>query len=138
MAQDLVTLLVGIPFLLVSLRWARTGARAGHLALCGAIAYVFVQYFLYLAMATYNELFLLWTALVLLSFQALVRLLLAAPASLFEPTALSNLARGFVGWVLLVNGALIGLLWISVVVPPLLAGSLYPEGLAHFTTLIVQ
>ena len=36
------------------------------------------------------------------------------------------------------NGALIGLLWLSVVVPPLLQGTLYPAGLAHFTTMIVQ
>jgi len=61
LAQDVVTLAVGVPFLLLTLAWARTGARAGHLALSGAVAYLFVQYFLYLGMATYNELFLLWS-----------------------------------------------------------------------------
>ncbi len=83
LAQDVVTLAVGVPFLLLSLAWARRGARAGHLALSGAVAYLFVQYFLYLAMATYNELFLLWVALVLLSSQALIRLMLARPPSVF-------------------------------------------------------
>jgi hypothetical protein len=47
LAQDAVTLIVGIPFLLLTLAWARRGARVGHLALSGAIAYLFVQYFLY-------------------------------------------------------------------------------------------
>ncbi|HYO98536.1 MAG TPA: hypothetical protein VER33_28735, partial [Polyangiaceae bacterium] len=36
------------------------------------------------------------------------------------------------------NGGLIALLWLSAIVPPLLAGTLYPAGLAHFTTMIVQ
>jgi hypothetical protein len=138
LAQDVVTLAVGIPFLLVSLIWARRGSRAGHLALSGAVGYLLVQYTLYLAMATYNELFLVWVSLVLLSFQTLVRLLLAVPASAFAVSGDSPGGRRFVGVFLIVNGALIALLWLSVIVPPLLAGTLYPAGLAHFTTMIVQ
>lgn len=138
LAQDLVTLLVALPFLLIALAWARHGSRAGHLALCGAVAYLFVQYFLYLAMATYNELFLLWVALVMLTFHALVRLLLAVPPSAFAVSGGSMAARRFVGGFLLLNGGLIALLWLSAIVPPLLAGTLYPAGLAHFTTMIVQ
>jgi hypothetical protein len=42
------------------------------------------------------------------------------------------------GIFLIVNTLGISLLWLSVVVPPLLDGSIYPEGLDHFTTLIVQ
>ena len=138
LAQDLVTLFVGVPFLLVALAWARRGSRAAHLALCGAVGYLLVQYMLYLAMATYNELFLLWVAIVLLAFQALVRLLLARPARDFERPALPLYARRFVGGFLLVNGTLISLLWLRVIVPPLLEGTLYPAGLAHLTTLVVQ
>ena len=44
----------------------------------------------------------------------------------------------FAGGFLVVNAVLIGLLWSSVVVPPLLDGSLYPVSLQHYTTLIVQ
>lgn len=38
----------------------------------------------------------------------------------------------------MVNSILIGLLWLSVVVPPLVDGTIYPDGLEHYTTLIVQ
>jgi hypothetical protein len=138
LAQDVVTLAIGVPFLLLSLGWARRGSRAGYLALTGAVGYLLVQYVMYLAMATYNELFLVWVALVLFSFQALVRLLLAAPTSTFAIPAPHRVARRFVGAFLLLNGALIALLWLSVIVPPLLAGTLYPAGLAHLTTMIVQ
>lgn len=138
LAQDLVTLAVGVPFLLAALRWARRGSRAGHLALAGAVAYLLVQYVLYLAMATYNELFLLWVAIVQLGFQALVRLLLSVRAADFEEPAGAPYARRSVGLFLIANGVLIALLWLGVLVPPLLAGRLYPAGLAHFTTMIVQ
>jgi hypothetical protein len=137
-AQDIVTLAVGIPFLLLSLVWARRGTRGGHLALTGAIAYLFVQYFLYLGMATYNELFLLWVALVAVSFQLLVRMLLSVPPSVFATEAIGPGRRRYVGGFLLVNGTLIAILWLSVIVPPLLDGTLYPAGLSHFTTMIVQ
>jgi len=138
LAQDLITLAVGVPFLLLALVWARTGSRAGHLALCGAVGYLFVQYLMYLAMATYNELFLLWVALVLLSFQTLASLLLSVPASSFTVHGDPVWRRRWVGGFLWVNGTLIGLLWLSVIVPPLLKGTLYPAGLAHLTTMIVQ
>ncbi|MDQ3262457.1 MAG: hypothetical protein M3Y59_02175 [Myxococcota bacterium] len=138
LAQDLVTLVLGLPFLGFALVWARRGSRAGHLALTGAAAYLFVQYTMYLAMGTYNELFLLWVLLVLLTFQVLVRLLLAAPASNFKVSSDSNAARRFVGGLLVLNGVLIALLWLGVVIPPFLAGTHLPVGLAHFTTLIVQ
>lgn len=138
LAQDAITLAAGVPFLLITLAWARRGARAGHLALTGAVAYLFVQYVMYLAMATYNELFLLWVALVLLSSQALFRLLLAVPPAAFAREATSTAQRRYVGGFLIVNGALITLLWLQVIVPPLLDGTIYPAGLAHFTTMIVQ
>ncbi len=138
LAQDLITLAVGVPFLLGALWWARRGSRAGHLALTGAVAYLFVQYVMYLAMGTYNELFLLWVVIVQLAFLSLVRLLLAAPAEIFEAPAPPTYVRRSVGWFLITNAALIALLWASVIVPPLLSGRLYPPGLAHFTTMIVQ
>jgi hypothetical protein len=138
LAQDAVTLAIGLPALLAALLAARRGSAVGHLALCGAVAYLFVQYVLYLAMATYNVLFLLWVAIVGSSAQALVRLLLAVPAARFVPTPDRPAARRFVGVFLLVNGALVASLWLSMVVPPLLDGTLYPPALAHLTTLVVQ
>lgn len=138
LAQDLVTLVLVVPLLAGVALWARRGSRASHLVLTGIVAYLFVQYTLYLAMATYNELFLVWVALVLCTFQMLVRLLLAHPASHFAVAGQPPIGRRFVGGFLLLNGTLITLLWLSVLLPPLLDGSLYPAGLAHLTTMVVQ
>jgi len=138
LAQDVVTLVIGVPMLFVALWLARQGSRVGYLLLTGATGYLFVQYVLYLAMATYNELFLLWVALVLLLFQVLVRLLLRGAAQASEWPAPPNPVRRYVGFFLLANAALIALLWLSGIVPPLLEGRLYPDGLAHLTTMVVQ
>lgn len=138
LAQDLVTLLVGIPVLLLSLWLTHRGSKIGYLMLTGSVGYLFVQYTLYLAMAMYNELFLLWVALVLLSFQVLARLLVGGMRAVATPTPPSMATRRFVGSFLIVNATLIGLLWLSVVIPPLVEGTLYPDGLEHFTTMIVQ
>jgi hypothetical protein len=137
-AQDAITLAVGVPFLVYALLRARRGGRAAHLALAGGVAYLLVQYVMYLAMATYNELFIVWIVTVQLAFQAFVRLLLAQPAADFEVPDAPAGTRRFVGFFLIGNGALITLLWLGVIVPPLLEGALYPKGLAHFTTMIVQ
>jgi hypothetical protein len=137
LAQDLVTLIVAVPMLIVTLVLARRRSRAGYVALTGTVGYLFVQYTLYLAMATYNELFLLWVLLVLLTSQALVRLLLAG-MPVGEGASASLGTRRYVGAFLLLNGTLIALLWLGVVVPPLISGALYPEGLAHLTTMVVQ
>ncbi len=137
LAQDLVTLFVAVPALIVTLMAARRGSRAGYVALTGVTGYLFVQYLLYLALATYNELFLIWVVLVLLASQCLIRLLLGA-SQIVEPIVWPPLTRRYVGGFLIVNGTLIGLLWLSVIVPPLVDGSLYPADLDHLTTMIVQ
>ncbi len=138
LAQDVVTLLIGVPTLLASLWLARRGSGVGYFLLTGTIGYLFVQYVLYLAVATYNELFLLWVVLILLLFQVLVRLLLWGATQTSGWPAPTNSVRRYVGSFLLANGALIALLWLSVIVPPLVDGRLYPDGLAHLTTMVVQ
>lgn len=138
LAQDLVTLLVAVPLLLVGLWLSRRGSRVGYFVLTGTVAYLFIQYFLYLAMATYNELFLAWVALLMLSAQALVRLLLHGVGKFGASSSASPGARRYVGAFLIGSAVLIGLLWFSVLVPPLLDGRLYPDGLNHLTTMIVQ
>lgn len=137
LAQDLVTLGLALPVLLIALLVARRGSRAAALVVTGAVAYLVVQYALYLGLALYNELFLLWVAILMISFQILVRLLTAEPATAFAVSTTRG-RRRYVGGFLVVNGALIILLWLQVIVPPLVDGTLYPAGLAHFTTMFVQ
>lgn len=197
---------------------ARDGSRSGNgrsdarprLVLSGVLLYLLVTYTFYLAMATYNALFLVYALLMGCSFFALALVLLdvgrematgggeaqdvnregaaqgaeatthgrgaahgvaepthgrgvtdgetgaapgesrGAPAAAASgaptPTSASTArlvlrapgSRRLWGAVLIANAALIGLLWLSVVVPPLVDGTVYPAAVQHYTTLIVQ
>ncbi len=135
-AQDYVTLFVVLPVLLISAFRIRRASPAGKVLLSGTLAYLFVQYLFYMIMAAYSPLFLIYTSLVTATFFAFILSLRPVDVSRFSNS--STFPRRYIGVFLLANTALISLLWLSVVVPPLLDGSIYPKEVEHYTTLIVQ
>lgn len=137
-AQDYVTLLVGIPVLLLSLVWARSGSLRGRFILAGTLGYFWVTYLFYLVMAMYNVLFLVYAGLLGISFFALSLTLLS-----FKPDELPALFHDqkpvkWTGGFLIFNSLAIGLLWLGIVVPPLMDGTIIPPETEHYTTLVVQ
>lgn len=138
LAQDVVTLALGVPLLILSLLFSLRGSIRWRLVLAGVLGYFLVTYLFYLAMAYYNPLYLVYVILLGCSFFSLAFTLvsfdlrdLTAKVAPWAPT------RG-AGIFLMANALLIGGLWLSIVVPPLLDGSIYPKSLEHYTTLIVQ
>ena len=137
-AQDYVTLLVGIPLLAASFLLARRDSMRGRFLLAGSLGYFTVTYVFYLCMAVYNELFLLWVLLASASFYAFILTVLSFDLDGIRAWFDSRAPHRLVGGFLMFNAGLIGVMWFGVVVPPLLDGSIYPADLYHFTTLIVQ
>lgn len=137
-AQDYVTLFLAIPLLLIALTWARKGSLRGRYLLAGTLAYFLVTYLFYLVMAMYNILFLVYTALLGLSFFALALVLLSFKPEQLPGQFSNNTPVKITGGFLIFNSAAIGSLWLGVVVPPLLDGSVIPAQTEHYTTLIVQ
>lgn len=137
-AQDFVTLLLGIPLLLISLILFRKGSFMGKVLLAGTLGYFMVTYIFYLTMAMYNEMYLVWVLLASASFFGFLMTMLTFDLKGVKDRYGMNLPRRTLGIFLIINSILIGLLWLSVVLPPILDGSIYPDGLEHYTTLIVQ
>jgi len=137
-AQDYVTLFLAVPLLLISLVWARNGSLRGRFLLAGTLAFFLVTYLFYLVMGMYNVLFLVYAALLGLSFFAFVQTLLGFEVEHlvghFGESTPSKLAGGFQ----IFNSFAIGFMWLGIVVPPLLDGSIIPQQVEHYTTLIVQ
>lgn len=137
-AQDVVTLLIGIPLLVISLILAQRGSLKGRFLLAGTLAYFLVTYLFYLVMAMYNALFLMYAAVLGTSFFAFILTMLSfKPEKLsgqFDTSTPAKTAGGF----LIFNSVVIALLWLGIVVPPLLDGSIIPKATEHYTTLIVQ
>lgn len=137
-AQDYVTLIIGIPLLLFSLVYSRKGSLKGRYILAGTLGYFLVTYLFYLVMGMYNHLFLVYTALLGTSFFAFTTTLFSfdlnrLPQAFSAPVPIKS-AGGF----LILNALLIAMLWLEIVVPPLLDGSIIPVEAEHYTTLIVQ
>jgi hypothetical protein len=70
--NDLVTLLVAVPGLVIGLLLARRGSRRGQLIWMGMLAYMLYNYVFYLYGAVFNRFFLLYVALVSLSIVTLI------------------------------------------------------------------
>lgn len=137
-AQDYVTLFAAIPLLLIALVWARTGSLKGRYFLSGILGYFLVTYLFYLVMGMYNALFLVYVALLSMSFFAFTLTMLS-----FEPNTLPERFNEetpvkSTGGFLIFQCIAITLMWLGVVIPPLLSGEIIPKQVEHYTTLIVQ
>ncbi|MFP4363206.1 MAG: hypothetical protein ACLFR1_05005 [Spirochaetia bacterium] len=136
--QDYVTLFIAIPLVLIFLLWSRSGSVRGMIALAGTLGYFLVTYLFYIIMAMYNFLFLLYAFLLGTVFFAFTLIMLDLGSKNMKQHFSEKAPAGFAGGLLIVNSLLIGLLWLSRIIPPLLDGSIYPASLQHYTTLIVQ
>lgn len=136
-AQDFVTLLIAVPLLLIALAMVRKGSLKGMILLAGTVGYFFLTYLFYLAMAMFNELFLVYVLLLSTSFFALFLILRALHSVNLIHSFDSRLPVNILGWFLIFNSLLIGMLWLSVVIPPIFT-KVPPVDLDHYTTLIVQ
>ena len=137
-AQDWITLCLAVPVLLAALLLFRRGSLRGHYLLSGTLGYFLVTYLFYTAMAMYNELFLLYAGLLCTSLFAFLLTLFAYTPHDTDGAFSSRRLLSKAGIFLIADSCLVALLWLGVVVPPLLDGSLYPAALQHYTTLIVQ
>ncbi|MHC1780239.1 MAG: hypothetical protein AB9922_08385 [Bacteroidales bacterium] len=137
-AQDYITLIVGVPLLLISLFLALRGSFRGRFLLAGVLNYFFITYLFYMNMAMYNHFFLIYVVLTGLSFFAFAISLLSIGIKDLSDKFSNKTPFKFVGLFLIINSILIALLWLSVVVPPLMDKTIYPDAVDHFTTLVVQ
>jgi hypothetical protein len=137
-AQDYITLFAGIPLLAISLFMARKGSLKGKYLLAGTLGYFLVTYLFYTVMGMYNEMFLAYVILMGASFYAFLLTLLSFGINEVKEKFKASTPVKATGGFLIFNSIAIGLLWLSIVVPPLLNGTIIPLQVEHYTTLIVQ
>lgn len=137
-AQDYVTLIVGIPLLLVSFFRSGKNSLRERFLLAGTSGYFLVTYLFYMCMAMYNKLFLIYIILTSASFFALASTMFSLNSEQLSSYFSQKLPVKLIGGFLIFNTIAIGLLWLSVILPPLIEGVIYPAALEHYTTLIVQ
>lgn len=136
-AQDYVTLFVAVPLLLISLYLYRKDSLRGKILLTGTTGYLLVTYLFFTLMAMYNVLFLPWVLLLSLCFFTFLLLFRSLDAAAMHAAMHTRLPARFIGGFLMFSSISIGLLWLSIVLPHAVRGTIPPET-EHYTTLVVQ
>jgi len=105
LSNDLVNLLVGLPFLIVSIWLTHRGKLVGLLAWPGSLLYVAYNYIAYLFGIPFNWLTIVFLALVLLSISAILVLLKNIDSQSVQRKLTNTAPVKISGWVLLLFGA---------------------------------
>jgi hypothetical protein len=135
-AQDWVTLVLGLPLLVASLLWARRGSLRGRLLLTGTLAYFLYTYASYTFLAMFNQLFLVYVLDMCASLYAFVLCMASFDVEDLAKHVSPQLPVGFVGGFLIFISAAIGLMWLGRIAPGMSGG--VPAGLEHYSTLVIQ
>lgn len=126
--QDLVSLMVGLPLLIISLLYTIRGSERALLVWLGTLMYILYTYLTYAFNSVFNEFFLVYVALVSLSFFTLVNALLLIDAKQLRLHFSEKTPVKTVSIYLLAVALLVFLGWMKQILPALLTGQL-PESI---------
>jgi hypothetical protein len=135
--QDIVTLVVGIPMLLVALKLYRQGGMRGQLLLAGTLAYFLYTYTSMAFGAAFNFMFLVYVALFSLSLFAFIIAVLTVDMRALPSYFTERLPRRGIAIFMFAGAAFLLLAWLGRIVPALFTGT-PPFGLESNTTLYIQ
>jgi len=121
--QDAATLVVGLPVLALGLRSALRGSVRGRVVWLGGLAYMTYVWVSVAVQVPFNELFLVYVALFGLSLLTFVGGTVTTDADAVRRAVEGRLDAARYAAALAVVGLVLAALWLSDVVPPLLAGS---------------
>lgn len=123
---DLTTLAMAVPVLVASLVVARRGSRTAQALWMGALAYSVYDYAYYSFGARFNDVFVIHMAALVLSTVAFVQAALT-----FDLAGIAARVRGraarWIGGFLVLNGVVLGTLWIVLAIRWALTGRLMGE-----------
>lgn len=136
-ASDWITILLGIPVLLLSLRAYVRNSLKGQLVLIGILSYFIYTYTSYVFLWFYNPLFLIYVANMSLSLFATVGLICSMDFMAFGKSIdTSKKTKGYAMVQIIVSLGM-GLMWLGVIIPTIQPARA-PAILEHYTTLVIQ
>jgi hypothetical protein len=135
--QDVVTLFLGIPLLLLSLLLYLRGSLRGQLLLTGTLGYFLYTYGSMAFLTAYNPLFLVYATLFSASLFAFVLAFTSIDTQALPSHFSPHLPPRGIAVFLFAIGVFLLLLWLGLIVPPLAQGQA-PQGLESTTTLVIQ
>ncbi len=135
--QDVVTLVLTLPVLVISTWLAFRGSLKGKLLLSGTLGYFLYTYMMMSFQTAYNPFFLIYVALFSLSLYAFVLSMMSFDLEELPRHFSARLPRRGIAVFLFVAGGFLLLAWLGRIVPPLLQNQA-PVGIESTTTLVIQ
>ncbi len=136
-AQDAVTLILGIPLLITGIVLTRKGSLRGHLLLTGTLGYFLYTYTSYVFLAAFNHLFLLYVVLFSLILFAFILSMKDLNPEIITSHISDKFPRRGIATFMMILAGFLSLAWLGRIVPALIAGT-PPFGLESYTTLVIQ
>jgi len=135
--QDIVTLVIGLPLLLISLLIYRKNLLKGKLLLAGTLGYFLYTYTSYSFLCMYNSFFLIYVMLMSLSFYAFTLTMMSFNIETISSCFSKKLPVKLIGGVLIFISTCVGMMWLGTIIPPLKQG-IPPKILEQYSTLTIQ
>ena len=134
-AQDIITLIVGLPLLIISLLLSNKNSLRGKLLLTGTIGYFLYTYASYSFLLSYNAFFLIYVLLMSLSFFCFVINITSDELKNLDRYFGQNFPKKYIGIFTIIIGAIVLLMWLALILPSMKTA---PAELEHYTTLVIQ
>jgi len=135
-ANDLITLIVGLPLLAISTWLAFRGSLRGRLLLTGTLGFFLYTYLSMATLTAYNALFLVYVALFTLSLYAFILSMMSFDLASLPAHFSECLPRGWIAALMFVVGGFLTLAWLGRILTPLMRG--VDPALENTTTLVIQ
>lgn len=136
-AQDQVTLFLGVPLLIASIILLKIQKNTGAFLLSGILGYFLYTYVSYSILMTYNQFYLVYLVLMVLSFYGF----LISIGSLLGDESIEKIKEKFpvksTSRFLFIAGVAILFMWMGRIVPTM-NGNTAPVGLEQYSTLGIQ
>lgn len=134
--NDVITLFVALPLLVVSTWMALRSSLRGHLLLTGTIGFFLYTYLSMCMLTAFNALFLVYVAIFGLSLYAFILCMMSFDLESLPRRFSGRLPRGWIAALLFVIGAFLTVSWLGRIIPPLVQNT--PPMLDNGITMVIQ
>jgi hypothetical protein len=134
--NDIVTLMIGLPLLVISFWLTQRGSLRGRFLLTGTLGYFLYSYMSMCFGTAYNNLFLVYVALFSLSLFAFILSMMSFDMKTLTQHFSERLPRRAFAAMFILIGAFLSLAWLGRIIPPLMQNGSPP--LENVTSLFIQ
>jgi hypothetical protein len=134
--NDLITLVVGLPLLVVSTWLAFRGSLRGRLLLTGTLGFILYTYMSMSTLTSFNALFAVYIALFTLSMYAFILSMMSFDLQGLPKHFSEKLPRGWIAGLMFVIAGFFALAWLGRIFAGLQQGAI--PALENTTTMVIQ